>query len=223
MSETGKENSGAMNPVRYGILIGTGLVLAGTACSNSTGGGDGGTPPGNLTFLQLASGAPQLCNSSDSAWVIKDSNATEQQLALRFPESGSDCSGSTQDFLRLTIKGSSLLRHPDGTLIADGDSVHVVVTWVGSDSILFDLQPTGLQFDPFADPAKLKIEYGECGPDLNHDNTVDAKDDDIERQLDIWRQERSGDDFVRVGTAHSEDDNEIEAKLNGFSRYAIAY
>lgn len=202
-------------------LLGATLAVVAAACAESTG-NDGGTPPGDLNILRLGAAAPALCNDSAGAMFYKDSSDTEQEIALTFPENGSSCAGETHDFLRLRIKGSSLQRYPDSTLFDVGDSVFIYVKWVGSDSILFDLQPTGLLFDPL-DPAELKIEYDECGGDLNHDGDDDEEDDDIEQRLDIWRQERPGDPFVRVGTARSEQNKEIEAKLNGFSRYAIAY
>ena len=211
-----------MKHLSFRTLFGTAIAVAAAACAESTGNG-GGTPAGDLNFLELAAGAPALCNDSAGAWFIKDSSGgADQEVALTFPDNGSTCAGNTHDFLRLRIKGSSLQRLPDSTLIDSGDSVFIYVKWVGSDSILFDLQPTGLLFDPL-DPAELRIEYDESGPDLNHDGHSDGEDDVIEQRLDIWRQEKPGDPFVRVGTARSEANKEIEAKLNGFSRYAIAY
>jgi hypothetical protein len=208
---------------RSTLLAATALAVA--ACSDSSQSADPGTPASSLTFLELASTAPPLCADSVGAWFVKDPSGQDKEIALEFPGSGNpaDCgSGSTEDFLRLRISGGSLLRRPDSTLISNGDSVFISVKWVGNDSILFVLQPSGLLFSP-SDPAQLKIEYGEAGPDLNHDTHVDSEDDMIEHRLDIWRQERPGDPFFRVGTAKIEEDNEIEAKLNGFSRFAIAY
>lgn len=205
------------------FLFAAALVAACTACSDSTGGGGGGRT--DLTFLRITDTAPPLCSSTVSAWFKKDPAGQDSTIALVFPVSGNlaDCAaGSTEDFLRLKLKPLSLQRWPDSTLISNGDSVLITVTWVGNDSILFDLQPTGLIFST-QDPAELKIEYGEASDDLNHDGRVDGEDDTIEHELDIWRQEHPGDPFVRVGTAKAEDSNEIEAKLNGFSRYAIAY
>jgi len=203
-------------------LMATALVAALASCSDSTG---GGSSQNDLTFLRLAPTAPPLCSDSVGAKFGKDPAGQDQEIALVFPVSGNlaDCaSPSTEDFLRLKLTSTSLLRYPDGNLIANGDSVFIYVKWVGSDSILFDLQPAGLIFDP-AKPAELQIEYGEATEDLNHDGRVDAEDSTIEHELDIWRQEKPGDPFVRVGTGKAEDVNEIEAKLNGFSRYAIAY
>lgn len=208
------------NRVRWTLLAAA--ALAAVACSDSTDSGDG-TPPSALTFLRLAPTAPPLCADSTGAWFVK--NSEDKEISLVFPESGqlADCAaGPTEDFARLTVKKMSLLRRPNGTLISDGDSVFISLKWVGNDSILFEFQPTGLLFDP-AVPAELKIEYGEAGDDLDRDGDVDADDDAVETQLDIWRQERPGDRFFRVGTGKIEDLNEIEAKLNGFSRFALAY
>jgi hypothetical protein len=205
------------------FLFAAALVAAYTACSDSTGGGGGGRT--NLTFLRLAATAPPLCADSTGAKFGKDPNGQDQEIALVFPVSGNpaDCaSGPTEDFLRLKLKPTSLLRYPDGNLVANGDSIFIYVKWVGNDSILFHLEPSGLLFNP-SEPAVLKIEYGEASEDLNHDGRIDTEDGTIEHELDIWRQEHPGDPFVRVGTAKAEDSNEIEATLNGFSRYAIAY
>jgi hypothetical protein len=200
------------------ILLGAAIVAG---CSDSTGEGGGGS--GTPTPLLLSAAAPALCADSTGAWFRKDPiNGQDSTIALVFPEVGSTCQGSTEDFIRLTLKKTSLLRYPDGNLIANGDSVFISVKWVGSDSILFELKPSGLQFNP-AEPAELKIEYDEAGPDLDRDGDVDAEDTEVEHRLDIWRQAQAGAPFVRVGTGKIEDSNEIEAQLTGFSRFMIAY
>lgn len=201
------------------------MALTAAACSDSSHSSGPGTSASDLTFLLLANTAPPLCADSTGAWFVKDPAGEDKEIALQFPESGNlaDCAlGSTKDFLRLKIAKLSLLRWPDNTLISNGDSVFISVKWVGNDSILFELKPSGLQFS-LSDPAELKIEYAEAGEDLNDDGNVDIEDEEVEHLLDIWRQERPGDDYFRVGTAKIEDSNEIEAELNGFSRFAIAY
>jgi len=206
-------------------LVAAAVGLA-VACSSSTSeGGGGGTPPSQLSVLRLATGSPPLCADSVGAWLAKNPGGPELELALLFPKSGqmADCLvGETEDFLRFRLKPDALLRFPDSTLIANGDSVFISVKWVGTDSILFEMKPSGLTFDP-SEPAELKIQYDHAGPDLNRDNEVNAEDDAVEQRLDIWRQERPGDSFFRVGTAKVEELKEIEARLFGFSRFAIAY
>jgi len=212
-------------PNRVCWILPAAVALVAVACSDSSISSGGGTPPAELSYLRLAPTAPPLCADSTGAWFAKDPNGQDQEIALQFPESGNlaDCpAGSKEDFLRLKLNKLSLLRRPDGTLISNGDSIFISVKWVGNDSILFELRPSGLQFDP-AVPAVLKIEYGEAGPDLNRDGSIDGADDVVEDKLDIWRQERLGDPFFQVGTGKIEETNEIEAKLNGFSRFALAY
>lgn len=208
---------------RWPLALMATAMAAVAACSDSSNSSGSGTPGSELTFLRLAPTAPTLCNDSTGAWFVKDPNGQDQEIALEFPETAGGClAGNTEDFLRLKLKPTSLLRRPDNTLISNGDSVFIYVRWVGNDSILFDLQPSGLLFD-LANPAELKIEYGEAGEDLDGDGNVDGEDHVVETKLDIWRQEHPGDPFFRVGTAKSEEFNEIEAKLNGFSRFALAY
>ena len=199
-------------------ILGVSLGLS-LACSDSTS-SDGGTrPPGMLTFLTLAANAPPLCEPSISFWAYRGENV---DTALQFPEDGVDCLGSREDFLRLKIDQTSLKAYPDGTPFQSGDSVLITMSWVGNDSILFHLEPTGLLFDPTR-PAELKIDYGEAGTDLNGDGSTNSEDDAVEHRLDIWRQPTLADDYMKVGVAKFEDSDEIEAKLNGFSSYAIAY
>lgn len=200
-------------------MLGAAIAIAG--CSDSTGEGGGGNDP--PTTLLLAATAPDLCADSTGAWFKKDPAGQDSAIALIFPEpGGTNCLTNTEDFARLELKNISLLRYPDGNLIANGDSVFISLKWVGNDSILFELKPSGLQFDP-DNPARLKIEYDEASDDLNHDNNVDAEDVDIEHRLDIFRQAQPGAPWVPIGTGKIEDSNEIEAKLYGFSRFMIAY
>jgi hypothetical protein len=52
---------------------------------------------------------------------------------------------------------------------------------------------------------------------------VDSGDEIIEQELGLWRQATLADPFVLIGSIKLEDQNEFEAELTGFSRYAIAY
>jgi hypothetical protein len=210
---------------RWTFALTTAVMVTVAACSDSSNSSDSGTPGSGLTILRLAQTAPPLCNDSTGAWFIKDPNGQDKEIALTFPEGGdmANCAlNKTEDFLRLKVLRMSLLRRPDSTLVSNGDSVFISVKWVGSDSILFEMKPTGLLFDP-ANAPELHIEYGEAGEDLNHDNVINSADSVAEHRLDMWRQERLGDPYFRVGTAKSEELDEIDAKLNGFSRFALAY
>jgi hypothetical protein len=52
---------------------------------------------------------------------------------------------------------------------------------------------------------------------------VDPADEDLELTIAIWRQENEGDPFERLGSLLIDDLEEIDAELEGFSRYALAY
>ncbi len=203
------------------LLAITALLGGAAACSDSNGGGGGGSvPPGELTFIRLAPTAPTLCADTVRFWAKRGVGI---EAALVFPEPGDDCNGSTEDFVRLKLDAQSLAAYPDGTPFQAGDSVFITLAWVGNDSILVHLEPTGLVFNP-AQPAKLKIEYVHTNGDFDEDgDSGDAEDDSIEHQIDLWRQPTLVDDYTKVGTAKFEDTDEIEADLNGFSRYALAY
>lgn len=196
------------------------LTVGAAACGDSHSGDGGGTvPPSQLSFIRLAPTAPPLCADTVRFWATRGVGI---EGALVFPEPGDDCNGSTEDFVRLKLDAQSLLSYPDGTPFQAGDSVLITLAWVGNDSILVHLEPTGLIFDP-GHPAELKIEYAHADGDFNEDGQVNSEDDAIEHQIDVWRQPTLVDDYTKVGTAKFEETDEIEALLNGFSRYALAY
>ena len=72
------------------------------------------------------------------------------------------------------MDAGSLLALPDGTPILPGDSVLIQVSVVDPTEMLFDLEPTGLKFNPAA-PARLKIHYDHAGGDLNDDGVADGR------------------------------------------------
>jgi hypothetical protein len=204
------------------VLLVLGMAAVGAGCSSTTdNGGQTTKPPTGLTYIKLMPAAPPLCANSVGFWAFK---GVTVEGALQFPELGEplDCSGGTEDFVRLKIDAQSLLADPNGVPFKTGDSVFISLTWVGGDTIMVQLDPTGLEFDP-AHPAELKFEYEQAGDDLNEDGSVTAADTTIEHEIGLWRQAQIGDDFVKIGSIKLEDQNEFEAELNGFSRYAIAY
>jgi hypothetical protein len=191
------------------------LLLAVVAgCSDNT--GPQQRPDGDLNVLRLAGAAPPLQTTEVSFWAKRGSTA---EGALYFL----DATGGRGDrFVRLTIPSDGLLARPDGTPIAEGDSVLITLRAVDPAQILFEFQPSGLRFRA-SDPAELEIEYQKADDDFNRDGDIDEADDDIEDRLAIWRQEAVGDPFVRLGSAVQKDLERIEAELLGFSRFAIAY
>jgi len=194
------------------------LVAAGflpLACTDSTGVIES-RDPGALTILSLAQSSPPIFNPQISFYAVRGQN---REASIYFQDAGG---GQGEEYLRLKIEDRSLLRRPDGSTIAEGDSVLITIRVIDASQILFELEPSGLVFDPFR-PAELTLEYDHADDDFNQDGTVDAEDAAIEQELAIWRQEVPNGPFVRLGSVRIEELREIEADLTGFSRYAIAY
>lgn len=201
------------------------FVLAAAAvvslsCSDSGGPGDTGggdtRPPTELNVLHLDSSSPPLLNPVDSFYAKRGEN---REVRIFFADIEG---GQGEEYLRLRVDAQSLLARPDGTPFAEGDSILIHVSVVDPAELLFEMQPSGLAFSPDS-PARLTIHFDHCGDDFNRDGHVDGKDDSIETTLSIWRQETLTDPFIKIGSAMVQDQREIEADLQGFSRYALAY
>ena len=193
------------------------LLAALGACSDSSGPGDTTKPPGQLTVVRLAPGSVPIFNSPDSFYAVKGEDR-ELRIDFQDPVTG----GAGEEFLRLRVRPGSLLSRPDGTPFATGDSVLITVRVVDATQILFEMEPSGLSFDP-AEPAELKIHYNHADHDFNDDGTIDVIDAALKSKLAIWKQENSTGPFVRLGSVNIEESEEINADILGFTRYAIAY
>ena len=210
-----------MRTWRTRLALPLGLLLGFTfGCGDSDGSGPNPPPeqrpPAALNILRLAQNSPPVFNPVESFWAKKGEDA---EARIYFQDA---VGGQGEEYLRLRIDDISLETLPNGTPIAIGDSVFITIRSVDPTQILFELEPTGLRFNPLK-PAELDIKYQHADDDFNEDGVVDLRDDDIEAILAIWRQENPGDDFVRVGSLVIDSIEEIDAELVGFSRYAIAY
>lgn len=206
-------------PHRLALPLGILLGFA-VGCGDSDGSGPNPPPeqrpPAALNILKLAANSPPVFNPIEAFWVTKGEGAEER---IYFQDS---LGGQGREYLRLRIEDISLQALPDGTPIAIGDSVFITIRSIDPTQILFELEPSGLTFNP-QKPAELEIRYTDADDDFNEDGVIDQEDDDIESILAIWRQANPGDDFVKLGSFTIESLEEIEADLLGFSRYAIAY
>lgn len=192
------------------IAITAGALLAAAGCGDSSGPA-ASVPETELGFLRPALDAPALVQTQLAFWAVRG-RGTEVRLEYVTGE----------DFLRFKLNDKSLLRRPDGTTIADGDSALITITVVDPLRLIVEFQPSGLAFDP-REPAELELRYAHADHDLNDDGSVDSEDDRIESMFSIWRQERPGDPWFKVGSAVVKELDEVEARLDGFTRYAIAY
>jgi hypothetical protein len=173
-------------------------------------------PPAELNILRLPAGHPPFERTSVSFWARANQSREGKIYFL-------NASGQRgEEFAQLKIDSGSLLARPDGTPFASSDSILITMTVVDPNRVLVELQPAGLRFRSDK-PAELKLDYGEADDDYDDDGDIDGDDSQVEQQFAIWRQEKAGEAFVKLGSVKVEDLKEVEAKLVSFSRYAIAY
>jgi hypothetical protein len=207
-----------MNPSVIRRSFAAAAVLALNACSSAS---DSLAPEERLEtqlrLLTVTNDAPPLATSTVSFYAVKGKNASAD-IWYRRRAGKSD---STK-FLEFRLGGATLDRRPDGTLIADGDSVRITVTVTDPAHLILQFQPSGLTFSS-KDPARLRMFFNEVGDDFDHDGHVDSNDDDVERKLSIWRQELPGLPWFKVASAVVKEDRRVDAYLAGFTGYALAY
>jgi hypothetical protein len=199
------------------ILFVVALLFVAAACSDSTSQNDDTRPPGELNLIRLAQTSPPILNPEQSFYAVQ---GEDRELRIHFEEPLGG--GEGEEYLRLRVRPASLRARPDGSPISAGDSVLITVRIVDPANILFEMEPSGLSFNP-GEPAELKIHYNHADHDFNEDGTVNNLDTDIKNRLAIWRQQALTDPFVRLGSVNLEDSEEINADILGFSRYAISY
>ncbi len=203
-------------PRRRLLTAGAALTLA--ACSGASDStAPEQRPESQLNLLTVAANAPALAVSSVSFYAVKGRNA-DADIWYR-PRAGQQ---DSTKFLEFRMGGASLDRRPDGTFIADGDSVRITVTVTDATHLIVQFQPTGLTFSS-NDPARLRLFFGECGDDLDRNGQVDANDAEVEQRLSIWRQEAAGQPWFKLSSAVVKDSKRVDADLAGFTGYALAY
>ena len=189
------------------LALGLSIVMMGflSACDSSTESEPQIVNESDLDFVRRSAAAPPLETMDTSFWAVK---GQDREVEIRYAGQGG--SGTGKEFLELVVEEQTLLRRPDGSSFADGDSINIRVI-VDADLFLVRFEPSGLQFNP-DEPAKLSLDYDE------------AEDDFLSREgeFGLWRQEEAGEPWERIGIAQVEELDEIEALLTGFTRYALA-
>ncbi len=192
---------------RFALLTAIGFAAGAVACSDSSGPTKPVVvPPNAVTIVTLpALTAPPLCQDSVGFWARTDQ---DREVTISFND-GSCAPG--EKFMKFEVKQGSLSKRPDGSSFGAVDSIFI---WIkpAPDSVLFNFEPSGLRFST-SRPAKMEIEYGEA----------QISDTTIEHRLHLWMQEQPGDSLTQIGSIHSEEFDEFQADILGFSRYAIAY
>lgn len=188
------------------------LVLG---CSDSEASPDERTEQ-ELNALRIRPGAPPLERTDTTFFAVK---GEDREVALYFTDGAG---GRGTIFFLLRVFSNSLMTRPDGTPIANGDSVQISVRVMDPAQVLFDVQPNGLGFNPLA-PAELLLHYNEVDPDLDGDGDVDAADAALELQLVVWRQETPGQLFQRLPSVVNQAVEGVQTFVPGFTRFAVAY
>ena len=207
-----------MSTSRITRAVTASLVLAVVACSSASDSiGPDERPEGQLKLLKVASDAPPLATTTVSFYAVRGRNA--DAVIWYRPRAGQR---DSTKFLEFRLGGASLDRRPDGSIVADGDSVRITVTVTDPSRLIVQFQPSGLRFSA-RDPARLEMFFGAVGADLDDDGDVDGSDDAIATQLSIWRQEAPGQPWFKLASAVVKDSRKVEAFLAGFTGYALAY
>jgi hypothetical protein len=168
-------------------------------------------------FLRPRAGAPTIANPTVKFWAKR--GETRITFMLYHAERGQR---DSVDFVRFKVGKSSLLTRPNGTRIAPGDSILITMKLIDPTNLIVDFQPAGLRFNP-NDPAEIRMNFLETDPDLNHDGRVNRQDAILTSQLRIWREETATSPWTSLLSNLSIQTHEVEADVQGFTRYAVAY
>jgi hypothetical protein len=173
--------------------------------------------PTDLRLLAAPYGTPPLVANHASFYAVKGKVSGVDLWYHARP-------GSTDSikFLEFRLGTASLDRRPDGTPIAVGDSVQIMLTVSDPTHFIIELQPAGLVFSSNDQP-RLKFSFAACGEDLNYDGKVDATDAAMQSSLSVWRQEGPFQPWFRVESTVTAAVKEVDARLGGFTGYALMY
>ncbi len=204
----------------YRSGLGIAIALGIWACSDSAGPADTSSPgdmrpPASLNIVRHSGIAPNV-DTAVSFYAVRGSG---REASLFYRTASGD---RGEEFVRLKLDQASLLARPDGTPVAQGDSVLITMRVVDPALLLVEFAPAGLQFSP-AQPAELEMRYLEADSDFNEDGHHDSTDNAIEGALGIWRQETPSQPFVRLSSALTTADRSVRSSITGFTRYALAY
>ncbi len=208
--------------MRGALLLGL-LALIGCGADPGTGAGPGPEPvdstvnEAGLHFLRPAATAPPLASRVQSFWAVRG-EAREVRLMYQ-PRPGA---ADSVEFARFRVESRSLVQDQFGQPVAPGDSILITLSISDTLRLITEFQPAGLVFSP-SRPARLWLKFGEADPDLNNDGIVSAADTSLLLDLSIWRQERPGDPWALLASMVDTVEQEVEADIPGFTRYAVAY
>lgn len=180
------------------------LALLMTACRDPSADEGPALEEARLTFVRMAPDAPPLSATEVSFWAKREES---REVQIRYA-----LGGYVSKCLRFRVPAGALL---------DRDSVKITIRVPDARRFDYEFSPAGLRFDP-RHPAELEVRYRWADPDLNGDGVVDQRDSALAARFGFWRQERSGERWMRLETQRSEASLEATARIVGFTRYALA-
>lgn len=202
----------------FALLLATAAVPL-LSCTDSTSVPDSGDTrdPNDLRLLSVPYGTPPLAKTQVSFYAVQGRAGGADIWYHARP-------GSTDSttFLQFRVGPASLATRPDGSAIAAGDSVLITISVTDQSHFLVDFQPSGLKFSA-ADQPTLNISFAACGEDLNYDGVVDSKDQAIMNALSFWRQESPFQPWSKVPSTVVTTTKDVNARLGGFTGYAIEF
>jgi hypothetical protein len=175
-------------------------------------------PQAQLNFLRPATGVTLRADSA-SFWAVKGRDA---EIAMYYrPNAGRS---DSVRFLRFRVRDESLLRRPNGTAFANGDSVRITIRILDLSKLITQFEPSGLVFNA-SRPAELRLDFKNTDQDFNRDGVVNQADANIVASFAIWKQEVVGQPWFKLTSAVEVSGNlsEVKADLVSFTSYAIAY
>ncbi|MFL5519329.1 MAG: hypothetical protein ACJ8B6_00205 [Gemmatimonadales bacterium] len=200
------------------LVVAAAMLAAASACTESTApDSDTERAATDLRLLAAPHTAPPLATTTASFYAVKGKDGGVD-IWYRPAAGHSDSS----KYLEFRVGSNSLDRRPDGTAIANGDSVLISLTVTDPTHFIIEFQPSGLKFSD-GDQPKLKISFAACGDDLNYDGKVDDTDSSMLSSLALWRQEAPFQPWFKLSSTVSASVKEVNATLTGFTGYALMY
>src|SRR5688500_10401473 len=133
-------------------------LLAG--CQELSSPEDDGVDESDLTFIRVGANAPPLEADSVVFYAVRGETRVGEMRYVT-PQYVGKC-------LLFRVPARSLLRHPDGSPVMEGDSVRIVIRISDEGRFQFTFEPSGLVFDPDL-PAELEVRFTWADLDYNDD------------------------------------------------------
>lgn len=175
-------------------------------------------PEASLQFLRPATGTA-LSKDSVSFWAV---TGQDREVAMYYrPNAGV---ADSVRFLRFRVRNESLLKRPDGSTFANGDSVRITIRIKDFSKLITEFSPSGLTFSA-SRPAELRLDFKNSDQDFNRDGSVNSADASLVTTFAIWKQEAAGLPWFKLTSAVEVDANlsEVKADVVSFTNHAIAY